>query len=197
MHRLTSIAFLTALASLSFAGACSKSDDGGGSQAPQQPGTAAAPAPAEAHDPAAGGDIVPGLRGRKDMSPEERRAARREERLRQFDADKDGRLSRDERVTMRAAMVDMRMQRIDRDGDGKISRQEAQSGRMGPRLLADFDRADRNRDSTISRDELAAAVEEFRARRRAERQQAGSAPAAPRTAPAAPQPEEEYDSLDE
>ena len=199
MQRLTSFAFLTALASLSLAGGC-KSDDAGGSQSPQQPSTAAAPAPNEVEDLGApgadgAGDGGQAQRGGQNMSVDERRAARREERLRQYDTDKDGRLNRDERAAMKTALLDRRMQRIDRDGDGKITREEASRGRVGKRLLADFDRADTNRDSSISREELAAALDAMRAQRRAERQQAGGAAGA---APASPgDMADDGDSLDD
>ena len=202
MQRLTSFAFLTALASLSIAGGC-KSDDTASAQSPQQPGTAAAPEP-QLEDPGsgvAGDDRRQARRGWKTMAPDERRAARREERLRKYDTNKDGRLDRQEREAMRAAVIDLRMQRLDSDGDGRISRQEAQSRPIGQRLLADFDRADANRDANISREELAAAIEAMRARRRAERQAAGGgAGAAPGgTAPGAPAapPVEDDDSLDD
>ena len=204
MQRLTWFAFLSALVSLSIAGGC-KSDDAGGAQNPQQPGTAVAPAPDEtagAPGMAEGGDDGRQVRrGWKNMSQDERRAVRREERLRKFDTNKDGRLNKDERAAMRTALVDMRMQRIDSDGDGRITRQEASNGRIGQRLLADFDRADANRDASISRQELEAAIDAMRAQRRAEREQAGGAAAAPRgtapSAPAAPPVEEDDDSLDD
>lgn len=175
--QLRSFAFLAALA---LAGGC-KSDDGGASNGPQQPSASAAPAPPaeESGDEVGPGGGSGGRGGRQRMTPEERRA----ERMKQFDANGDGRLDRDERLAMRRDNLDRRMKRMDSDGDGKISRQEAAGGRIGQRLLADFDRADVNRDSFISRDELERAADELRARRRAERQQqqtgAGASPAQP------------------
>lgn len=189
MQRLTSFAFLTAMASLSLAGAC-KSDDAGGSTAPQQPSATTAAPPAEA-PPAADDQGRPGHNG---MSKDERRA----ERLKQFDKNGDGRLDRDERGAMLTELVNKRMKRIDRDGDGKITRQEASAGRLGPRLLANFDQADSNRDSVITREELEAAIEARRAARRAERKNGGGAAAAPAQGGAAPMaPPEEDDELDD
>ena len=179
------------LASLALAGAC-KSDDGGASNSPQQPSATAAPAP-----PAEGGDEVGpggGRGGRQRRTPEERRA----ERMKEFDKNGDGQLDRDERQAMRQANLDRRMQRMDSDRDGKISRQEAGSGRIGQRLLADFDHADANHDSFISRDELGRAADELRAQRRAERQQQGGAAGPPQPAqPAEPYRDEAGDSLDD
>lgn len=193
MQRLTSFAFLSALASLSLAGAC-KSDDAGGSTAPQQP-SATAPAP-QPEAPVAGDDQGQGGPGHNGMSKDQRRA----ERLKQFDKNGDGRLDRDERGAMLTELVNKRMQRIDRDGDGKITRQEASAGRLGPRLLANFDQADSNRDSVITREELEAAIEARRAARRAERKNGGGGAAAPAPAQggAAPMtPPEEDDDLDD
>jgi hypothetical protein len=193
MQRLTSFAFLTALASLSLAGAC-KSDDAGGSTAPQQPSATTAAAPPQAEAPADPGE--PGGRGKNAMSREERRA----ERLKQFDKNGDGRLDREERGAMLTELVNKRMQRIDRDGDGKITRQEASAGRLGPRLLANFDQADSNHDSAITREELQAAIEARRAARRAERKNGGGA-AAPASgmgsAPPSPAEEDDGDDFDE
>jgi len=163
------------LGALALASAC-KSDDGGASNSPQQPTASAAPAP----EAAGGGEEVGpggGQRGRGRKTPEERRA----ERLKQFDTNGNGQLDRDERQAMRQANLDRRMKRMDTDGDGRISRQEASAGRIGQRLLADFDRADSDRDSYISRVELERAADQLRAQRRAERQQNGGAarPASP------------------
>jgi hypothetical protein len=186
MQRLTSFAFLTAMASLSLTGAC-KSDDAGGSTPPQQPSATAAATP-QAEAPAAGGE--PAGRGRNAMSKDERRA----ERLKQFDKNGDGRLDRDERGAMLAELVTKRMQKIDRDGDGKITRQEASAGRLGPRLLANFDQADANHDAAITREELQAAIEARRAARRAERKNGGgAAPAAGQGAAQMPPAEEDAD----
>jgi hypothetical protein len=190
MQRLNRFAFLTALASLSIAGGC-KSDDASGSQSPQQPGAATAAAPPQAEAPAAAGE--PGGRGKNAMSREERRA----ERLKQFDKNGDGRLDRDERGAMLNELVNKRMQRIDRDGDGKITREEASAGRLGPRLLANFDQADSNHDSAITRDELQAAIEARRAARRAERKNGGAAPASGMGAAPPPAEEDDGDDLDE
>ena len=189
MQRLNWFVFLTALASLSLAGAC-KSDDTGGSAAPQQPSATAATPPDEA--PAAGDDQGRGRPGRNAMSKEERRA----ERLKQFDKNGDGRLDRDERGAMLTELVNKRMQRIDRDGDGKITREEASAGRLGPRLLANFDQADSNRDSVITREELEAAIEARRAARRAERKAGGGAAPAPGQGAAPPSAAEEDDADD-
>jgi len=166
--QLRSIGFLAALA---LVGAC-KSDDSGASNTPQQPTASAAPAPAPGADQAGLPGATVGV-GR--MTPEERRA----QRLKEFDKNGDGKLDRDERQAMRQANLDRRMERMDRDGDGKISRQEASTGRIGPRLLANFDHADADRDSFVSRQELERAVDEFRAQRRAERQQQGAAAGQP------------------
>ena len=168
------------MAALALAGAC-KSDDGGASNAPQQPTASAAPAPAPA--PQGGGEVGQGgggRRGRQQMTPEERRA----ERLKQFDSNSDGRLDRQERQAMRQANLDRRMKRMDADGDGRISRQEASAGRLGQRLLADFDHVDADHDSFVSRDELERAADELRAQRRAERLQNGGAAGARPVTPA-------------
>jgi Ca2+-binding EF-hand superfamily protein len=195
MPRLSSFAFLSALASLSLAGAC-KSDDAGGSTSPQQPSaTAAAPAPAPDD---ASGDVGTGAPG---GNMNERRA----QRMQKFDTNRDGKLNRDERKVMMGQRIDRRMQRMDADRDGKISRQEIASrnrGRFAQHLSAEFDRADQNRDTFLSREELGKAMQRFRVQRRAERQQAGGAApgrAAPRGGGAPPPDEDDDygDSLDE
>jgi Ca2+-binding EF-hand superfamily protein len=53
----------------------------------------------------------------------------------------------------------------DADGNGVLSREEMQ--RSSPRLAADFDRVDRNRDGSVSRDELAAFLQAAKSRSRA------------------------------
>ena len=186
MPRLSSFALLTALASLSLAGAC-KSDDAGGSAAPQQPSAAAAPAPDDGAG-AAGGEMD----------------HRRARRMQQFDKDGDGKLSRDERQAMVQDLLDRRMRRLDSDGDGKISRQEiGGGGRFAQHLSAEFAQADQDRDQFISREELQKAMRRFRAQRRAERQQEGGAapggPAAPQGGGAPPPAEDDDygDSLGE
>ena len=58
-------------------------------------------------------------------------------------------------------MTDRRMRRLDSDGDGKISRQEiapGSGGRFAEHLSTEFDRADRDRDHFISREELSQAM---------------------------------------
>jgi Ca2+-binding EF-hand superfamily protein len=178
--QLSPVAILTALASLSLAGGC-RSDDAGGSKAPQEPAaTAAAPAPAPAPTPAA--PPAPWEDGTQPAAPAQaggagpadtagdplaaRRMQRREEMKRKYDANGDGRLSKEERATMRRELIDRRMSRMDRDGDGKISRDEAGRVPMARRLLADFNAADSNHDSFISRDELEAAVKQLQQQRR-------------------------------
>lgn len=169
--RISPIALLTALASLSLAGGC-KSDDAGGSKAPQQPtATAAAPAPAPAEEAApADGEVAadPGAApGGAAADPRDaKRQQRREEMVKKYDANGDGKLNKAERETMRREGVDRKMARMDRDGDGKISRDEASRGLLGRKLLADFAAADSNRDSFISRDELAAAIKVFQQHKR-------------------------------
>lgn len=177
MQRLSSFAFLAALASLSLGGC--KSDDAGGSNAPQQPGIAAAAAPGEEPEADSPGDRRRGAR--RAMSPDQRRA----ERLRRFDTNGDGKLDREERKVMIREAVERRMRRMDGNQDGRIARDEVRGGRFGEHLAASFDRADANRDSYISPQELEAAMADFRAKRQAERLQQQSGGAAP--APAAPQ----------
>lgn len=176
--QLSPVAILAALASLSLAGAC-RSDDAGGSKAPQQPtATAAAPAPSAAPAPAPG--PAPAEEAAQPGAPAEgtamadpgadpraaKRQQRREEMKRKYDANGDGRLNKQEREAMRREAIDRKMSRMDKDGDGKISREEAGRGAMGRKLLADFDAADSNRDSFVSRVELEAAVRQFQRRQR-------------------------------
>ena len=100
-------------------------------------------------------------------------------------------------------MTDRRMRRLDSDGDGKISRQEiapGSGGRFAEHLSTEFDRADRDRDHFISREELSQAMRQFRAQRRAEKQAGGAAPgaAAPQGGGAPPPAEDDDygDALD-
>jgi EF hand domain-containing protein len=181
--QLSKVAILAALASLSLAGAC-KSDDASASKSPVQPGEAASPVPSSPGEEA----VDPGAQTPQGGSD---RAARHQERraeMRQkYDTDGDGKLNRDERQAMRTAMLERRMSRLDGNGDGKISRQEAESARFGRRLLEDFDAADANRDSFVSRDELQTAMQTLRQKRREMRMQGGGEPAEP-GAPAPPAP---------
>jgi hypothetical protein len=68
------------------------------------------------------------------LSEEERKAAqagRRAEMTKKFDADGDGELSQEEKATMKAEML----KRLDKDGDGEVSEEErkaAHHGRRGP-----------------------------------------------------------------
>lgn len=181
--QLSKVAVLAALASLSLAGAC-KSDDAGASKSPVQPGEAASPVPASPSEVDPGAQTPQGGNDRA-----QRQQERRAEMRKKYDADGDGKLNRDERKAMRTAMFERRMSRLDGNGDGKISRQEAESGRLGRRLLEDFDAADANRDSFVSRDELQTAMQTLRQKRREMRQQgdADGEPAAPGApAPSAP-----------
>ena len=172
--KLQPAALLTALASLTLGGAC-KSDDAGGSKAPQQPTATVAGAPGSVDGEPDDGPALPppprrmsasdGTAGGAAGMPDDRRA-RREEMRRKYDTDGNGRLSKEEREAMRRAMLDRRMSRLDGDGDGKISREEAGRAPIGRRLLADFDAADSNRDSFVSREELDAAVKLLQQRRR-------------------------------
>ncbi len=187
--KLQPAAVLAALASLSLAGAC-KSDDAGGSKAPQQPATtvAGAPGSVDGADQAAPTEPLAGAARRAGPMTPEQRQQRRDEMRRKYDSNGDGRLSKEERETMRREMLDRRMSRIDADGDGKISRDEASQRPIGRRLLADFDAADSNHDSYITREELDSAVKQLQQRRREARMNGdleGDAPPAEEP-PAAP-----------
>jgi hypothetical protein len=112
---------------------------------------------------------------------EARRGDRREALFARFDANRDGVLSREEFNAPRAGMGEgqRRGQRfgrgggmgggirgrafaaLDSDRDGRVSLAEAEAGAL--RL---FDRADSNRDGTVTPDERRAARQAFRAARR-------------------------------
>ena len=63
------------------------------------------------------------------------RDARRAEMLEQWDADGDGRLSREERDDARAARREADLEAWDADGDGRLSRDEREAAReAGARL---------------------------------------------------------------
>src|SRR5690606_21878446 len=193
MRSITPLAFLTALASLSLASACT-SDEPGTKQAAEQ--VASSPGAGERADRAggsvAGRSALPGPRrmrgsqeageaGAREGGEEararwmERRAERaqmREERRarmaemrRTFDTDGDGTLGDEERAAMRRKVMQDRLAAIDAGGDGAISREEASSSFGARRLLGDFDAADADGDSVVTQAELEAAAEARRARR--------------------------------
>ncbi|HKA89910.1 MAG TPA: hypothetical protein VKE22_19750 [Haliangiales bacterium] len=59
-------------------------------------------------------------------------------------------------------MVDRLMARLDTDHDGRISRKEAEPAK---RLATHFDRIDADKDGFLTREEIAAAIADARARR--------------------------------
>jgi len=157
---------------LALAGGC-KSDDAGGSKAPQQPAATSA-APAEEAAPAAEAPPAQPTDGVASADPRDaKRQQRREEMLKKYDANADGKLNKAERETMRREGIDRKMARMDTDRDGKISRDEAGRGLLARKLLPDFAAADRNHDSFISRDELAAAIQLFQQQKREARLRGG------------------------
>lgn len=193
MRFITPSIVVTALASLSLAGACSKSEKK--NQAPQEPATAAAPggvsgaegarpaqppmprrlrsgeAAAEGAAPGEAGPALPDVSDETRAERRERNAAMREkfaEMRGKYDSDGDGELTPEESTAMRAEMMSMRVKAIDTDGDGKISRTEADGEQGRRRLLRDFDAADANKDSFVSPEELEASIAERRANRRDE-----------------------------
>ena len=62
------------------------------------------------------------------------------------------------------AQAEQRFKRADADGNGTISRAEAQQ--RSPRLARNFDRFDANKDSQLTREEMAAARKAFFERRK-------------------------------
>ena len=82
-------------------------------------------------------------------------------RMAQFDLDGDGRLSREERETMKKTMRDEMLKEFDLDGDGKLSREERQAARQArfegtERGQALMRRFDANGDGVLSEEEQAA-----------------------------------------
>jgi Ca2+-binding EF-hand superfamily protein len=71
-----------------------------------------------------------------------------------LDANKDGQLSRDEIHAYRLAQGGEGFARLDANKDGAVSRDEAKSA---PRLAQNFDALDANKDGQLSRDELRSA----------------------------------------
>ena len=81
-----------------------------------------------------------------------------------IDANKDAKVTMDELHAARKAMhkhhkgkFDEKFKSADKDGDGALSKQEAETASM-KRLVADFDKADANKDGKVTREELQAAM---------------------------------------
>ncbi|TLD72315.1 EF-hand domain-containing protein [Phragmitibacter flavus] len=66
------------------------------------------------------------------LSPEERKAAR-EAREKEFDKDGDGKLNQEEKAAMQEAGRAKMLERFDKDGDGKLSEEERASMPRPPR----------------------------------------------------------------
>lgn len=85
------------------------------------------------------------------------------ERFRKLDGNRDGKLSHEEMAAGRSMGRHghgdhrERMRALDTDGDSQLSR--AEIGNNMPRLAADFDRLDSNRDGKLSREEMRAGRE--------------------------------------
>jgi Ca2+-binding EF-hand superfamily protein len=92
------------------------------------------------------------------------------EHFQKLDANRDGKLTRAEMDAGRSERMAGRMhgreerrerlQALDKDGDQQLSRSEI--GDSMPRLSADFDRLDSNRDGKLSREEIRAGREQHR-----------------------------------
>lgn len=80
----------------------------------------------------------------------------------QFDANKDGFLTREEIVTGTHQAAVTFFKRVDTDSDGKISRDEA--AKSAPRISKQFDLIDSNHDGFISAEELRAAWQHWQAK---------------------------------
>jgi hypothetical protein len=94
-----------------------------------------------------------GRRGSKDGKRGEGKGRRgnREEMMKKFDTNKDGKLDEKERKAMMTARVDAMFKRADTDADGKISADEAKTlGGLGKFIV----RADENKDGVVTKDEL-------------------------------------------
>lgn len=86
------------------------------------------------------------------------------EHFQRMDSNRDGKLSRTEMDQARSQRMAKRghgreerrerLRALDKDGDQQLSR--AEIGNSMPRLAADFDRLDANRDGKLSRDEIRA-----------------------------------------
>jgi len=77
-------------------------------------------------------------------------------RLLRLDANKDGKIDRDEHKSARAARVKAMLHKYDADGDGKLSETERQQ-KHHDRLVARFEQLDSNGDAEISSAEAALA----------------------------------------
>jgi hypothetical protein len=192
MRSITPGILITALASLSLAGACKSSEKksdrsqptttaGAGETGSATDGTRPAlpPVPHRLRstqpEAAATGEDDGAARpapslggGETDEERMQRRTEMRErfaEARKKYDADGDGQLGPDERAAMRDGMMDMRIKLVDKDGDGNISRDEAAGEPGRRRLVRDFDAADANSDGAVSPAELEAHIAERRANR--------------------------------
>ncbi len=91
----------------------------------------------------------------------------RAERVAEFDADGDGKLTGEERDVMRKTRIGDQLERLDQDGDGKLTATEVDASKRFRTL--DFVAADVDRDGFLSTEELDGAMTQRRQQRRTDR----------------------------